>query len=425
MKLFISYAHVDRYRVNELVDILHDAGYEPWFDHRLLPGQDWKAELLRAVTVCDAFLYALSPESVESEWCQWEFAQAVQMGKPIIPVLLQARTQLPDAIRRFQYADFSEGPTPRSVARLMGGLHVLQVIVPVAQAPRVTTNPSGLPAQAETVGAQRAAPTQTPPDVSHILLPPFEWCHVPQGFVTLEDASSWKPPGTKGGRYEVPSFYIAKYPITNAQYQVFVNAKDGYQNTEWWDYSDHARQWRVGKAQSWDTAFPTDNLPRTMVSWYDAVAFCRWLSVKLDLTPFPPLQNGEGGGSGWGVRLPTEQQWQRAAQGDDGRKYPWGNIFHSALCNTTESEIDQPTPVTQYPINVSPYGVFDMAGNVWEWCLTRWGEDSTALEGDARRAVRGGAWNDSQDYARAVGRYRRHPGAINSSQGFRVVCAPV
>ncbi len=417
MKLFISYAHVDRYRVNELVDILRDAGYEPWFDHRLLPGQDWQAELLRAVRMCDALLYALSPESVDSEWCQWEFAQAIQMGKPVIPVLLQARTKLPEAISRFQYADFSEGPTARSVARLMGGLRVVQVVVPVEQAPHVNANPSGLPAQAETVGAQRAAPAQTPqptftpPDVSHILPPPFEWCHVTQGFVTLDDASNRG--GTKGGLYEAPAFYIAKYPITNAQYQVFVDAEDGYQNRAWWAYSDAAKKWHRENPKPEDTAFPGDTLPRTKVNWYDAVAFCRWLNSRVGTQRAASLH----------ITLPTEQQWQRAAQGDDGRVYPWGNDFDPQRCNTHESGIDKPTPVTQYPQGASPYGVFDMAGNVWEWCLTEWGEDSAALEGDWSRVLRGGSFFNRQLSAAASYRYYYNPHYDSLNYGVRLVVA--
>src|SRR6185295_214098 len=118
MRLFISYAHVDKHQVSELVDVLREAAYDPWFDHKLMPGQNWKVELLSAIQLCDAFLYALTPESVQSEWCQWEFSEAVKMGKPVIPVLLQAKTKLPEAINHYQYADFTDGPSPKSVARL-------------------------------------------------------------------------------------------------------------------------------------------------------------------------------------------------------------------------------------------------------------------------------------------------------------------
>ena len=417
MKLFISYAHVDRYRVNELVEILRDASYEPWFDHRLLPGQDWKAELLRAVKMCDAFLYALSPESVESEWCQWEFSQAVEMGKPIIPVLLQARTKLPDAISRFQFADFSDGPTPRSVARLMGGLRVVQVIVPVEQAPQVTANPSGLPAQAENDSIVTNPPF-TPPDVSHILPAPFEWCYVPHGGVTLKDIddvdgsifTGFYSSTISGGHYKVEDFLIAKYPITNDQYQMFIDDPKGYSNILFWGYSEKANQWYKENPRPEGTAYYGANVARTNVSWYESVAFCHWLNYHL--------------GTSFEIMLPTEQQWQRAAQGDDNREYPWGDEFDPRCCNSNQSGIGKPTPVTQYPNGASPFGVFDMAGNVWEWCLTRWGDDSTAAEGDLPRVVRGGAFSYHPDYSQATYRFNFNPSFRNPFGGFRVVWIP-
>ncbi|MBZ0284132.1 MAG: toll/interleukin-1 receptor domain-containing protein, partial [Anaerolineae bacterium] len=129
MRLFISYAHVDKFQVSQLVDVLREADYDPWFDHKLMPGHDWKAELYKAIERCDAFLYALTPESVQSEWCQWEFGQAVHLGKPVIPVLMQSKTDLPPAIAHLQYVDFTEGPTPKSVARLLGGLRLVTAVI--------------------------------------------------------------------------------------------------------------------------------------------------------------------------------------------------------------------------------------------------------------------------------------------------------
>src|SRR5690606_22290045 len=148
---------------------------------------------------------------------------------------------------------------------------------------------------------------------------------------------------------------------------------------------------------------------------------CRWLSATLTPTPSP-----RGRGEQWQITLPTEQQWQRAAQGDDGRKYPWGNDFDPQRCNTEESGIGKPTPVTQYPNGASPYGVFDMAGNVFEWCLTQWGEDSAALEGGSRRVLRGGAFDDNQNFAACAYRGNLNPRYDDYPFGVRVVCgAPI
>lgn len=148
MKLFLCYAHEDKYTVGQLVEIIRLGGHDPWFDIALIVGPEWESQLLNAIRSCEAFLYALSPESVASEWCQWEFAQAVKMEKPIIPVLLQQNTPLPDTLSRYQYADFTEGPTGEAVARLMHGLWNVAVNIRPEDAPEAPRQPRGVPAQA-------------------------------------------------------------------------------------------------------------------------------------------------------------------------------------------------------------------------------------------------------------------------------------
>lgn len=126
MRLFISYAHVDKALVEEwIVEILRSGKHDVWFDDRLVAGQDWQRQLGDAIQNSDALVYALTPESVASEYCQWELAEAVRLGKPVIPVLLQAKTSLPQYLTGIQYVDFTEGPTGDAVARLMGGLQYL------------------------------------------------------------------------------------------------------------------------------------------------------------------------------------------------------------------------------------------------------------------------------------------------------------
>lgn len=232
-------------------------------------------------------------------------------------------------------------------------------------------------------------------DVREILPAPFEWCDIPAGkVVTLETKQI----------FEVAAFQMAKYPITNAQYDEFLTEKDGYWDIHWWDYSDEAKQWRVGNKTPKDTAFLGNDLPRTNVTWYEAVAFCRWLSSRTQLN----------------IMLPSEQQWQRAAQGDDGREYPWGNQKpDKKLCNFG-SNVGQTSPVTQYPNGASPYGVIDMAGNVWEWCLTEPYTDSVNMNGNNLRIVRGGSWVDLTVTLRAASRYWYLPSRMNNNQGIRV-----
>lgn len=126
-----------------------------------------------------------------------------------------------------------------------------------------------------------------------------------------------------------------------------------------------------------------DDFPRTDVSWYEAVAFCRWLTEKaLILHP-------SGTSDHWEIRLPSEQEWQRAAQGNDGREYPWGNRFDKARANTFESGIGAATPVTRFTGGASPFGVMDMCGNVWEWCLTDLNTGSRDTSVNGPRMLRG------------------------------------
>lgn len=245
--------------------------------------------------------------------------------------------------------------------------------------------------------------------VRDVIGEPFEWIEILGGVVVLEDVSGfidWRGrPGTKGGSYTIPTFEIAKYPITNKQYQVFVDAKDGYVNEKWWDYSDDAMRWRSKNPRPKNTIFLGDELPRTNVNWFDAIAFCRWIEHRT-------LQK---------ISLPTEQEWQRAASGDTGWQFPWGNEPpNEARCNFAE-KVGQATPVTQYPRGKSFYQVMDMSGNVLEWCLTEWSTDSINLTGSNQRIGRGGSWSDfNPDDLRVTSRPGLDPEIPDRNLGFRL-----
>jgi hypothetical protein len=108
MKLFVSYARVDKPLCKQIVHHLEDV-HEVWYDRRLHAGQDWWDTIQERLDWCEGFVYLLSPESVESEYCQKEFAIATEAGKHIFPVLIQARTTIPASLGHIQYADLSEG----------------------------------------------------------------------------------------------------------------------------------------------------------------------------------------------------------------------------------------------------------------------------------------------------------------------------
>jgi len=153
------------------------------------------------------------------------------------------------------------------------------------------------------------------------------------------------------------------------------------------------------------------------VSWYEALAFCRWLSAQ----------------TGKPIRLPTEAEWERAARHTDGRIYPWGNRGNPAeRCNMAGTGIGSTAAVGAFPGGHAECGAADMSGNVWEWCSTQWRENYQDYAaqvdddpaGDARRVVRGSSFDNYQNHVRCACRIWVNPGLRNNHYGFRVVCAP-
>lgn len=222
-------------------------------------------------------------------------------------------------------------------------------------------------------------------------VPDIEWCEIPPGTVTLEGGA---------GTFEVERFSIAKYLVTYRQYRAFLDDPQGYRSKRWW--KGLKREEEPGEQYR-----PTGNCPAENVSWYDAMAFCRWLSARL----------------GDEVTLPTEWQWQQAATGGDPENdYPWGPDWVEGRTNTDEGRLSRTTAVGMYPAGVSLQGVLDLSGNVWEWCLNQYNQPmDTEVGGDNRRVVRGGSWRYGRDVARCAFRYFDDPGDRYYGFGFRLV----
>ena len=213
------------------------------------------------------------------------------------------------------------------------------------------------------------------------------------------------------------AFYMDKYEVTNAQFKAFVDGNPQWQkgNIEGrfhnGNYLDHwsGNDYPAGKADH----------PVVYVSWYAAMAYAAWA----------------------GKRLPTEAEWEYAARGGLGRqKYPWGNTISPADANY-DGNVGDTTPVGRYAAN--GYGLYDMAGNVWEWCLNAWVEDFYAVSGNSRnpisggetiqwvldnfttistdfaRALRGGSWSYGSRYLRVAARSGFEPTGIFDDVGFR------
>jgi formylglycine-generating enzyme required for sulfatase activity/DNA-binding winged helix-turn-helix (wHTH) protein len=226
--------------------------------------------------------------------------------------------------------------------------------------------------------------------------------------------------GLECHQVSLPEYQIGRYPVTNAEFAWFV-AAGGYENKSIWTKAGWEE---VGierkEPRFWnDPRFNKPNQPVIGLSWYECVAYCRWLSAH----------------TGRLHRLPTEAEWEKAARGVDGRTYPWGNAFEASRLNAREGSQKAycSTPVGTYPAGKSPFGLFDSAGNCWEWCATRWkkpypyetGQDEWNegyLEGQNLRALRGGSWNYEEEVTQCAYRFRFEPFGWNDRAGFRLVC---
>ncbi|MEW2392088.1 formylglycine-generating enzyme family protein [Streptomyces venezuelae] len=192
----------------------------------------------------------------------------------------------------------------------------------------------------------------------------------------------------------LPAFRIARTQVTAGQWTLFAKAT-GRQ-------VPHA---------------PADH-PVTGVSWDDAAAYCRWLGERL----------GEPG-----IRLPTEDEWERAARGDDGREFPWGTEYRTGLANLVDLGIGTTTPVGSFPDGASPFGVLDMVGNADEWTSTLYapypgapaevpGAEDWAFD---PHVTRGGAFRHDRDLARCARRHGAYEQDLKAiGVGFRLA-APV
>jgi formylglycine-generating enzyme required for sulfatase activity len=229
----------------------------------------------------------------------------------------------------------------------------------------------------------------------------------------------------EGARKSVSPFFLAKYPVTYAQYEAFVKAGGGFNNPAWWRDmpSKHCPPSRKLGSQT----NRVDSAPRTGVSWYQAVAFTRWLNAQLRGQSADVSSGGARvNGSTWELRLPAEWEWQWAAQGGlENRAYPWGS-WQDGQANTYHSGLKTTTVVGMYPQSAAVNGALDMSGNVWEWCLNRWeSPHSIAVSTkNATRVLRGGSFSYGLGYAASSSRLDARPNGAWGFTGFRVGLFP-
>jgi len=262
--------------------------------------------------------------------------------------------------------------------------------------------------------------------------------YIPKGELTTGDA---------GAEFTVniPEFYIAKFPVTNAQYQCFIDAK-GYENEEYWLEAIAHGIWTRGKVtgfhdkqkprnrpRNYDPRFSVSNHPVVGITWYEALAYSRWITEALSRWTDTPADIQRLLHTQWSITLPSEIEWEWAARGSSKEKFPWEGIFDPNKANTLESGVNGTSAVGCFPCGKNDLGLFDMSGNIWEWTRSmdesypypppgpsRQRREMLMTEAIAARILRGGSWFGSQKEARLTSRGVNNQNFEWSSTGFRL-----
>ncbi len=210
-------------------------------------------------------------------------------------------------------------------------------------------------------------------------------------------------------RVTVSGFWIDRYPVTVSEFRAFVDAgARGYLNDSHW--TSEGAKWRGSNdrkaPRDWDEQLRHPNWPVRFVTWFEAAAYAKWA----------------------GKRLPTEAEWEFAARGIAGRKYPWGDAEPTEYHANFSGRARQPTPVGIYATGATPAGVFDLAGNVFEWCaewrgayLPAHAADPAGSPSGTSRIARGGSFEADARSVRAAYRYHYVPYYVLANLGFRCV----
>jgi len=222
--------------------------------------------------------------------------------------------------------------------------------------------------------------------------------------ILITDHSEWQRDWfsneTPKRKVYLVSFFISKYEITNEQYGKFLKAHPEYHPPPYWNNQD----------------FNQPKQPIVGLDWNDAIIYCDWLTEK----------------TGKDYKLPTEAQWERAARGKDARIFPWGQDFPNWKANF-QNQAKAPLSVGTFPSGTNELGLFDMAGNVAEWCSDWYDEVyyHSALNSNPQgsrsgheKVVRGGSWQDVAFYLRCAARMKYEPNTHKETIGFRIVIQP-
>ncbi|HEX6383727.1 MAG TPA: SUMF1/EgtB/PvdO family nonheme iron enzyme [Anaerolineae bacterium] len=378
-QIFISHAQQNAAFAQRLAGDLKAHNYAVWIaPDSIRPGEKWVEAISRGLDESGVFVLVLTPHAVKSQWVRRETDAAIEMeheGEMNLVPLLVEPSRVPALWRVYQRISFRSDYDA-------GLKSLLEHLNP---------DMDSLSRQVVSVGEEAIAvlrPAPSPP-VQEATRDRMIWPKTGKEMVRIPAGEFLY--GEKKEKVHLDEYWIGKTPVTHAEYKRLLDANPKHPVP----FTD--RDW--ARPYNWDQkrrTYPADKVghPVVLVSWRDAKAYADWA----------------------GVRLPTEQEWEKAARGTDGRAYPWGNRWRKDHCNTREAGINGTTVVGRFsPRGDSPYGCVNMAGNVWEWTES-WDDETKD-----RRVLRGGSWFVDQVLARAAARNQYRPSYRYSINGFRVV----
>jgi formylglycine-generating enzyme required for sulfatase activity len=424
-QVFISYAEPDRHIADMIYSALGSKGIRGWVSHRdIAPGLSWPDEISKAITRSKILILVLSSNTQKSRYVSMEVTQAEDENIIIIPFCIE-EIPLRGGLKLLLGNRHRINAFPKPQEKHLDQL-VETVIRHLGKAPPMPPKDEGKPPEVvkEIIRKEDVTPPQKIPTKETVKISQEKPAFIKEvkskgAQVKQLDKGSWEayykeykitmiyiPPGkfmmgSDGGsddekpphEIDPDGYWIGKYEVTFAQYDRY------YKETE------------IEKPD--DEGWGRENRPVINVSWDDAKAYYQWLSKKTGLQ----------------FKLPTEAQWEKAARGNDQRKYPRGSREPDKdLANFSDNR-GKTTHVGSYPDGASPYGLLDMAGNVWEWCSDWYKADyyknsppknPEGPNSGSKRVIRGGCWNNYARNLRCALRYYSVPSDRFYFLGFRL-----
>ncbi|MBI1929986.1 SUMF1/EgtB/PvdO family nonheme iron enzyme [Candidatus Poribacteria bacterium] len=354
IEVFYSYAHEDEELRNELekhLSVLRRQGViSNWHDRKISAGREWEGEISEHLNGSRIILLLISAAFLASDYCyDREMERALERHEAgealVIPVILRAVDWEGELFGKLQALPKDAKPVTSWANRDEAFKNVAQGIRAAIEdlLPRPDGEMVKIPAGEFLMGTDKS-------EIPGLV----EWAkqYYPWGGPRFEDKTpqaGWFEVETPRHTVYLDDFYIDTCPVTNAQYRKFVQAT-GYPEPIGFLVVDG--EWQYG-FQPWrDDRFNAPDQPVVCVSWFEAMAYAQWARK----------------------RLPTEAEWEKAARGGlVSKRYPWGDEEPSGRCNFAAKGPGSTTPVKNYVPN--GYGLYDMAGNVWEWCMDEYDEN--------------------------------------------------